>query len=115
MKPLPIGVWTPRVRAASDRVRNASDRVTVWTREISMRRAHGSQNSVEPANPIYLLAAITLGIPALLMILLVGMNPGVQEGSFASILTFLVCSAFAVAVIFEIKRLADQPSDADHH
>ncbi len=79
-----------------------------------MRRAEQAAGS-EAASPIYLVAAITLGIPALLMILLVGMNPGVQEGSFASILTFLVCSAFAVAVIFEIKRLADQPSDADHH
>ncbi len=79
-----------------------------------MHRAEQTTGS-EAANPIYLVAAITLGIPALLMVLLVGMNPAVQAGSFASILTFLVCSAFVVAVIFEIKRLADQPSDPHHH
>jgi hypothetical protein len=95
-------------------VKDASKRVAVWTRETSMRRGEEAPRS-EAANPIFLVAAITLGIPALLMVLLVGMNPGIQAGSFASILTFLVCSAFVVAVIFEIKRLADQPSDADHH
>ena len=87
----------------------------MWTREISTRRAQRAQRSEELANPIYILAAITLGIPALLMILLVGMNPGVQDGSFISILTLLVGSAFVIAAVFEIKRLADQPSDADHH
>jgi len=111
MKPLAVRVWTPRLRAASDRVRDASRRVKVWTHGIGQREARGSG----PANPIYLLAAITLGIPALLLIPLIGMNPGIQDGSFVSILTFLVCSAFVVAVIFEVKRLADQPSDADHH
>ena len=108
MKPLSIGVWTPRLRAASGRVK-------VWTREIAMRRAQGAQNSEQSTNPLYLLATITLGIPALLMILLVGMNPGVQDGSFVSILTLLVVSALIIAALFEIKRLADQPSDADHH
>ncbi|MPR29275.1 hypothetical protein FS320_30285 [Microvirga tunisiensis] len=74
-----------------------------------------SQPTKEPANPIYILAAITLGIPALLLIPLIGMNPGVQEGTFATVLGFLLLSAFVTAVVFEIKRLADQPSDADHH
>ena len=115
MKLPAIEVWTPRLRAASDRMRNASGRVKVWTREISTRRAQGAQNSEEPTNPTYLLAAITLGIPALLMILLIGMNPGVQDGSFVSILTLLVGSAFVIAAVFEIKRLADQPSETDHH
>jgi hypothetical protein len=108
MKPSAIEVWTPRLRAASGRVK-------VWTREISMRRGQRAQRSEESANPIYLLAAITLGIPALLMILLIGMNPGVQDGSFVSILTLLVGSAFVIAAVFEIKRLADQPSKTDHH
>jgi hypothetical protein len=67
------------------------------------------------ANLIYILAALTLGIPALLMILLIGMNPGVQDGSLVSILTLLVGSAFIIAVVFEIKRLADQPSETNHH
>jgi hypothetical protein len=80
-----------------------------------MRRAQGAERSEETANPIYLLAAITLGIPALLMILMIGMNPGVQDGSFVSILTLLGGSAFVIAAVFEIKRLADQPSETDHH
>ena len=108
MTPSAIEVWTPRLRAASGRVK-------VWTREISTRRAQRAQRPEALANPIYILAALTLGIPALLMILLIGMNPGVQDGSFVTILTLLVGSAFIIAVIFEIKRLADQPSETDHH
>jgi hypothetical protein len=102
MTPSAIEVWTPRLRAASGRVK-------VWTREISTRRAQRAQRSEASANPIYILAALTLGIPALLMILLIGMNPGVQDGSLVSILTLLVGSAFVIAAVFEIKRLADQP------
>jgi hypothetical protein len=67
------------------------------------------------ANPISILAAITLGIPALLLIPLVGMNPGVQDGTFVTVLSFLVLSAFLTAAVFEIKRLVDQPSDQNHH
>jgi hypothetical protein len=115
MKSPAVGIWTPRLRAASDQFRNASSRVKVRTREISTRWAQGADKSEEPANTIYILTALTLGIPALLMILLIGMNPGVQDGSFVSILTLLVGSAFVVAALFEIKRLADQPSGADHH
>jgi hypothetical protein len=43
------------------------------------------------------------------------MNPGVLDGSFGRILTILVVSAFVTAAVFEIKRLADQPSDTDRH
>ena len=75
------------------------------------QRAHGS----EPANPIYLLAAITLGIPALLAIPLIGMNPNIQERAFTHAVTFVVVAAFAVGAVFEIKRLAEQPSDDNHH
>jgi hypothetical protein len=110
-----IRVWSPRLQAASDRVRGASGRVKVWTQGRSARRSQQTLKSVEATNPLYILAAITLGIPALLLIALVGMNPGVQDGAFAYILTFLVGSAFVVAMIFEIKRLADQPSNTDHH
>jgi len=89
--------------------------VKVWTRGIATRRAQGAEKFEESANPIYVLAAITVGIPALLLIALIGMNPSVQDGSLASILTLLIGSAFLIAAVFEIKRLADQPSDADHH
>src|ERR671913_1469191 len=101
MKPFAIEVLTPRLRAASGRVK-------VWTREISARRFRGARRSREQTNPIYILAAITLGIPALLLIPLIGMNPGVQEGTFTTVATFLVVSAFVTAAVFEIKRLADQ-------
>jgi hypothetical protein len=114
MKSPSVGVWTPHLQAASDRVRNASRRVAVWTRETATRRAEKADTS-ETANPIYLLAAITLGIPALLLIPLIGMNPSIQEGAFSPVVVFFAVAAFVVAAIFEIKRLADQPSDEGHH
>jgi hypothetical protein len=43
------------------------------------------------------------------------MNPAIQEGMLPTIAMFLLLSAFVTAVVFEIKRLVDQPSDADHH
>jgi hypothetical protein len=96
-------------------VRNISGRVKVWMHERAARRTRMNHQSNERPNPIYILAAITFGVPALLLIPLIGMNPGVQEGTFATVLGFLLLSAFVTAVVFEIKRLADQPSDADHH
>jgi hypothetical protein len=74
--------------------------------------SHEDRGSI---SPVYILAAITLGIPALLLVLLVGMNPGVQEGTLTIIVTFLVVSAFVTAAVFEIKRLADQSPDDNHH
>ena len=87
----------------------------VWAQQKSEHRVIGSDKAERSANPVYLLGAITLGIPALLLIPLVGMNPGVQEGTFATIVTFLVISAFVTAAVFEIKRLADQSSNVEHH
>jgi hypothetical protein len=110
-----IRVWSPRFQAATDRVRGASARVKVWTHEQSASRSRQTDKSAEPTNPLYILAAITLGIPALLLIPLVGMNPGVPDGTFTIVMTFLVISAFVTAVVFELKRLADQPSDGGHH
>jgi hypothetical protein len=88
--------------------------VAVWSHERAARRA-GRADASEPANPIYLVAAITLGIPALLTIPLIGMNPGIQEGAFSTVVTFVVLAAFIVAALFEIKKLVDQPSDENHH
>lgn len=110
-----IRVWSPRLQAASNRVRGASGRVKVWAHERAASRAHESNEAQRSANPIYILAAITLGIPALLLIPLVGMNPGVQDGTFTTVVTFLVVSAFVTAAVFEIKRLADQHSDSEPH
>jgi hypothetical protein len=110
-----IGVWSPRLQAASAQMRGASGRVKVWAQERSERREHGNDKARRSANPVYILGAITLGIPALLLIPLVGMNPGVQKGTFTTVATFLVVSAFVTAAVFEIKRLADQSSDEEHH
>jgi hypothetical protein len=110
-----IGVWSPRLQAASAQVRGASGRVKVWAQERSERWGHGTDKVGRSANPVYILGAITLGIPALLLIPLIGMNPGVQEGTFTTVATFLVVSAFVTAAVFEIKRLADQSSDEEHH
>jgi hypothetical protein len=92
-----------------------STKIKALAQDTPVRQAHKARSSKEPTNPIYLLAAITLGIPLLLTIPLVGMNPGVQEGMLPTITMFLLFSAFLVAAILEIKRLADQPSDTDHH
>jgi hypothetical protein len=110
-----IKVWSPHFQAASDRVRGSSGRVKVWAQERATRSAHESAKAEGSANPVYIIAAITLGIPALLLIPLVGMNPGVQDGTFVTIVTFLLASAFVTAAVFEIKRLADQPSNKGDH
>lgn len=110
-----IGTVNPRLQSISERVKNISGRIKVWTHEQSTRRSQRALRSEEEANPLYLLAAITLGIPALLLIPLVGLNPGVQDGTFTTVLTFLVVSAFVTALVFEIKRLADQPSNDGNH
>ena len=110
-----IGTVNPRLQGISDQMKGLSGRIKVWTQEQSTRRSQQTLTSGEPSSPLYLLAAITLGIPALLLIPLVGLNPGVQDGTFTTVMTFLVVSAFVTAVVFEIKRLADQPSDEGHH
>jgi len=110
-----IEEWTTHLRTASDRARSVSGRVKVWTQEIAARRAQRPHTSDKAANPIGILAGITLGIPALLLIPLIGMNPGVQDGTFVTVLSFIVLSAFVTAVVFEIKRLVDHPSEENHH
>jgi len=89
--------------------------VKVWAQDRTARRTYETSTAEESTNPLYILAAITLGIPALLLIPLVGMNPGVQDGTFVTVLSFLVLSAFVTAVVFEIKRLVDQPSNQNGH
>jgi hypothetical protein len=64
--------------------------VKIWAQERTARRAHQSDETRGSANPVYILAAITLGDPALLLIPLVEMNPGVQDGTFVTVLSFLV-------------------------
>ena len=108
MKQQAVGLGAPHLL-------DASTKIKALAHETPVRQAHKVRSSMEPTNPIYLLAAIALGIPALLMIPLIGMNPGIQEGMLAILAKFLVFSAFLVGAVFEIKRLADQSSNADHH
>ncbi len=115
MKSPAMGAWTPRLQAVSDQVKGVSGRIKVWTHVRSTRRAHETSTAEPSTNPLYILAAITLGMPALLLIPLVGMNPGVQDGTLVTVLSFLVLSAFLTAAVFEVKRLADQSSDEEHH
>jgi hypothetical protein len=115
MKPRTIEEWVTYFQTAPRRLRNASARFKVGEQEIDTYPAQTTHAFNMPANPIFVLGAITLGLPALVLILIVGANSGVREGSLMTILTFLVISAFVVAAIFEIKRLADQPSDIEHH
>jgi hypothetical protein len=91
---------------------DASDTLKALVQDASVAQAHASR---EPSNPIYLLAAITLGIPALALVALIGANPAIEQGMLGAVTMFLVFSAFIVGVIFEIMRLADQPSDAEYH
>jgi hypothetical protein len=99
-----VGMGAPNLLDASATIR-------ALAQDASLRQDRKARASDEPSNPIYLLAAITLGIPALSMIPLIGMNPAVQEGTFATLAMLLGSCAFLVAAIFEIKRLVDQPSD----
>jgi hypothetical protein len=82
---------------------------------VSGHGKHERGSALETVNPIYILVAITIGIPALLLLVLIGTNPGVEEGIFTAIMTFVVVSLFMTAMLFEIKRLADQPSDKEYH
>jgi hypothetical protein len=114
MKPRTIEEWVTYIQTASHRFRKASGQVKVHAKEVKMGHAPRVYTSNMPANPIFILAAITLGLPALALILVVGLNPGIQTGTFMSLLTIIVISAFVVAAVFEIKRLADQSADLDN-
>ena len=94
MKSPAIGTVNQRLQGVSDQVKGLSGRIKVWAQERSTHRADETSTAEASTNLLYLLAAITLGIPALLLIPLVGMNPGVQDGTFVTVLSFLVLSAF---------------------
>jgi hypothetical protein len=55
--------------------------------------------------------AISLGIPFLILLALVSSGSGVSSKAITSVLNITVLSAFLTLMIFEIKRIADQPSD----
>jgi hypothetical protein len=94
---------------------DASDTLKALVQDASLSQVHKTRSSGEPSNPIYPLTAITLGIPAVALLALIGANPAIEKGMLGTVTMFLLFSAFTVGAIFEIKRLADQPSDADPH
>lgn len=100
------------VSASATGLLDASDTIKALVQDASLAQAPASH---EPANPIYLLAAITLGIPVLALLTLIGANPAIEEGMLGTVTMLLALSAFITAAVFEIKRIADQPSDAEHH
>jgi hypothetical protein len=123
MKPA-VGMWSPRLRAASDRIsdhmRASSNRVAVWSREVSSRTRDISTREFpvrrshrKPVDPLITLAIVTLGIPVLLLTVLIASNDAIVPGAFSNVVTFLVIGAFLVGAFLEVKRLADQPSDSD--
>ncbi len=103
------------INVSAPGIMNASEMMRALAQDAPVRQAHKAPASVEASNPIYILGSITLGIPALLLLVLVGWSPGMQDGSLAGLTMLLVFSAFIVAAFFEIKRLADIPSEDDHH
>jgi hypothetical protein len=103
------------MRVSASGLLDASDKIKTLAQNASMTHSHKVRASDRPARALYILGAITLGIPALLLIPLIGMNPGIQEGTLAALTKLLIFSAVLVAIVFEIKRLADEPSDADPH
>ena len=55
--------------------------------------------------------AIALGLPFLILLALVSSGSGVSPKALTSVLNILVLSSFVILMIFEIKRLVDQPTD----
>jgi hypothetical protein len=111
---LASGERPSHVQAVPEHGRTAAGRVKVWTGELAAHREQSARVSDQGSNPVYILTAITLGLPAVILILLVGMNPGMYDGAFMAFVTLLVLSAVVIAVVFEIKRFVDHPSDPDH-
>ena len=60
--------------------------------------------------PVLIALAVALGFPLLAMMALISSNPGILPGAFSNAVTVLVVLCFAVAALFEIKRLVDQSS-----
>jgi formate/nitrite transporter FocA (FNT family) len=103
------------MRVSAPSLLDASHKIKILAQNASTAHSHRAREADRPVSALSILGAITLGLPALLLIPLIGMNSGIQEGTLAALTKLLVFSAVLVAVVFEIKRLADEPSDADPH
>lgn len=56
--------------------------------------------------------SIALGLPFLILLALVSSGSGVSPKALTSVLNILVLSTFLILMVFEIKRLVDQPTDS---
>jgi len=101
--------------ASAPLLRNGPADITISRPDSSVSQLQKARMSEKLDNSIVILAAITLGIPLFLIILLIGTNPSIQGGMLSTLTMFLVLSIFLTGAAFEIKRLADQPSDKSQH
>ena len=56
--------------------------------------------------------AIALGLPFLILLAIVSSASGVSASVFTSALGLVIMSVFLMLVVYEIKRIADLPPDA---
>lgn len=61
--------------------------------------------------PFVAVMALTLGIPFLVLLAIVSADSGVSSSVFTSALSLTVFSVFLILMIYEIKRIADQPPE----
>jgi hypothetical protein len=63
------------------------------------------------SRPVITMIAIALGLPFLILFVITASNPNISSGIVSIIVGGSIIMSFVVMFIFEIKRLADQPSD----
>jgi hypothetical protein len=61
--------------------------------------------------PIIAMLVITLGLPFLILLALVALTPAVSDSILTNVLFITVLSTFGILMVYEIKRVADQPPD----
>jgi fatty acid desaturase len=64
-----------------------------------------------PLHHLIALLAMTLGLPFLILLALVYSGSGASTDILTAVLAIVVFSTFLMLMVFEIKRLADLPSD----
>jgi len=62
---------------------------------------------------IVILAAVAVGIPLAIFMLLFAGNTGINDGFGTAVSLVFVLGTFLVAYVFEIKRIADLPDTSE--
>jgi cytosine/uracil/thiamine/allantoin permease len=70
---------------------------------------------MEDNKPIAIIAAVALGIPLLIFLVLFAGNSGINDGLGTAVSLVFVLGTFLSAFIFEIKRIADLPPVGEEH